>query len=118
MPNKERLPGVPPGPSIIPILDQTDRMEVLARAHELWFDLPKTAAIAERFHQCNAQDFASAFEMKYSLSLERFYLIAVSLWSGFQNHASNTAVASTVVGHARTGLRIRSRRRRRFSTAT
>lgn len=78
-------------PSIIPILDQTDRMEVLARAHEFWFDLPKTAAIAERFHQCNAQDFASAFEMKYALSLERFYLIAVSLRFGFQNHASNNA---------------------------
>ncbi len=78
-------------PSIIPILDQTDRMEVLARAHQFWFDLPKTAAIAERFRQCNAQGFASAFETKYALSLERFYLIAVSLWSGFQNHASNNA---------------------------
>jgi hypothetical protein len=78
-------------PSIIPILDQADRMEILARAHQFWFDLPKTAAIAKRFHQCNAQEFASAFEMKYALSLERFYLIAVSLWSGFQNHASNNA---------------------------
>lgn len=78
-------------PSIIPILDQADQMEILARAHQFWFKLPKTAAIAERFNQCNAQGFASAFEVKYVLSLERFFLIAVSLWSGFQNHASNNA---------------------------
>jgi hypothetical protein len=78
-------------PSIIPMLDHADRMEVLARAHEFWFNLPKTAAIAERFRQCNVQEFASAFEMKYALSLERFYLIGLSLWSGFQNHANNNA---------------------------
>src|SRR5262249_24058313 len=73
------------------ILDQADRMEVLARAHQFWFDTPKTAPIVERFRQCNAEEFAAAFEAKYELSLERFYLIAVSLWSGFQNHANNDA---------------------------
>jgi hypothetical protein len=78
-------------PSIIPVLDQADRMEILARAHRFWFDLPKTPAIAERFRQCKAQDFAAVFETKHALSLERFYLIAVSLWSGFQNHANNSA---------------------------
>jgi hypothetical protein len=78
-------------PSIIPILDQADRMEVLGRAHQFWVELPKTAAIAERFHQCNAQEFTSAFELKYALSLERFYLIAMSLWSGFKSHALNDA---------------------------
>lgn len=78
-------------PSTIPILEHVGRMEVLARAHEFWLNLPRTSGIAERFDQCNADEFASAFEAKYRLSLERFYLIALSLWSGFQNHASNNA---------------------------
>jgi hypothetical protein len=78
-------------PSIIPILDHADRMEVLARAHAFWFELPKIPVITERFRHCKAPEFASAFEMKYALSLERFYLIALSLWSGFQNHANNNA---------------------------
>jgi hypothetical protein len=78
-------------PSVIAMLDKADRMEVLARAHQFWFDLPQTPGVAERFRQCKAQDFAAAFETKYALSLERFYLIAVSLWSGFQNHANNSS---------------------------
>jgi hypothetical protein len=78
-------------PSIIPILDHADQMEVLARAHAFWFELSKTPAIADRFRQCKAQEFGSAFETKYQLSLERFYLIALSLWACFQNHATNNA---------------------------
>jgi hypothetical protein len=78
-------------PSIIPILDHSDRMEVLARAHAFWFELPKTPAVAERFRQCKAPEFATAFDAKYGLSLERFYLIALSLWSDFQNHANNNS---------------------------
>jgi hypothetical protein len=78
-------------PTVIPMLDHSDRMEVLARAHAFWFELPKMPAIAKRFRQCDAQEFASAFEAKYGLSLERFFLIALSLWTRYHNHASNNA---------------------------
>jgi hypothetical protein len=72
--------------SIIPILDHENRMEILARAYMFWFELPKTPAIAERFRQSGAQEFASAFEAKHRLSLERFYLIVLSLWSSYADN--------------------------------
>src|SRR6202020_2031466 len=35
--------------------------------------------------------FAPAFEAKYGLPLERFFLIAVSMWSCYQGYANSSA---------------------------
>jgi hypothetical protein len=70
-------------PSVIPMLDYGNRMEILARAHAFWFELPNTPAMLERFRQSKMDGFALAFEKKYGLSPEQFFLIALSLWSEY-----------------------------------
>jgi hypothetical protein len=78
-------------PSILALIEHGSQMEVLARAHQFWFQLPATSSIVERFRERSAPAIAEAFDAKYGLSLERFYLIALSLWSGFQSHAAKNS---------------------------
>jgi hypothetical protein len=74
--------------SVLPKLDQTDRMEIAVRAHQFWFEISRTQEIAKRFRLSGVPDIARAFESKYQLTLERFYFIALSLWCRFHNHAN------------------------------
>ena len=83
-------------PSIIRVLDQTPRMEILARAYMLWFELPNQPIIARELRRRHLPAFGPAFEKKHGLSLERFFLITVSLWSHYQSEAGGKAVATLV----------------------
>ena len=83
-------------PSFIRALDQAPQMEVLARAYMLWFELQKQPAVIKHFRKRKVPLFAAAFEAKYSLSFERFFLIAMSLWSHYHNLAAGKASAVLV----------------------
>lgn len=72
---------------VIPVLDGKDRVEILARAQSFWFDLPAAATVQHRVREMGVKDFDGAFAEKYGLPLREFFLILLSLYSGFGGHS-------------------------------
>jgi hypothetical protein len=73
---------------VIPILDSKDRVEILARAQAFWLDLPTRDALRRKFSEMHVPDFDTAFTAKYGIPLREWFLILLSLYSGFVGQPS------------------------------
>jgi hypothetical protein len=71
---------------VIPILDAKDRAEVLARAQAFWFDLQANPVVQKKMGELAVKDFDAAFTEKYGICLREFFLILLSVYSGFGGH--------------------------------
>jgi hypothetical protein len=75
---------------VIPILDAKDRCEVLARAQAFWFDLQSNPVLRKKVGELGVKDFDAAFTQKYGVRLREFFLILLSVYSGFGAHQSRS----------------------------
>jgi hypothetical protein len=75
---------------VIPILDAKDRCEVLARAQAFWFDLQSNPVVRKKMGELGVKDFDAAFTEKYGVRLREFFLILLSVYSGFSANDSRS----------------------------
>ncbi len=74
---------------VVGFLDGADNIEILARAHAFWFDIPNTPPVLGRFAELNIPAFDTAFEFHYGLSLREFFVILYTVHLGFEAHAQS-----------------------------
>lgn len=73
--------------TMVPLLELKDRAEILARAQSFWFDLPAKAAVQKKVSEMGVPDYDTAFSDTYGIPLREFFLLLMSVYSGFSGHS-------------------------------